>query len=78
MTIMTKEFKKLTGSENFTKDGNPIELDVFDFWRWHFCDRFDLQDKIAEYIVTKALGKTEADNVGSWTLCGINYKGKAC
>jgi len=75
-TIPTNEYKKLTGPEAFTNAGDPIGLDVYDFWRWHYCDRFDLQDKIAEYLVAKALGRTEADNVGSWTLYDIDYRDK--
>lgn len=71
-----KKSYKLTGKENFTHNGVSLELDVQDFWHWHFCDRFDLQDKIAEYIVAKALEKTEADNVGYWTLYDIDYRDK--
>ena len=46
------KYYRLLGEEIFTNDGLPTEMNVLDFWRWHFCDRFDLQDKIAEYIVT--------------------------
>ncbi len=67
---------KLNGDESFELNGQPTGMSIIDFWRWHFCDRFDLQDKIAEYIVAKALGLSSADNVGSWTLFDILYRNK--
>lgn len=67
---------KLTGNESFILNDKDTEMNILDFWRWHFCDRFDLQDKIAEYIVAKALGLSEADNTGTWTLFDIYYRGK--
>lgn len=66
---------RLKGSEKFSYQGNGTGMSILDFWRWHFCERFDLQDKIAEFIVAKALGLTQADNVGQWTLYDILYKG---
>lgn len=65
---------RLTGNEKFTLDGKATDMDILDFWRWHFCERFDLHEKFAEYIVAKALGMTEADNVGTWTLFDILYR----
>ena len=65
---------RLTGKEHFTLDGKNTEMDIIDFWRWHFCERFDLQEKFAEYIVAKALGLSKADNVGVWTLFDILYR----
>ena len=65
---------KLSGEEFFTNNGEETKLSIMDFWRWHFCDRFDLQDKFAEYIVAKSLGLETADNVGSWTLFDILYR----
>lgn len=67
---------RLYGDEVFTLNGKPTEMNILDFWRWHFCERFDLQDKFAEYIVAKALGLTAADNVGVWTLFDILYREK--
>lgn len=65
---------KLKGDEKFTIDGKPTEMNVLDFWRFHYCERFDLQDKIAEYIVAKALGNDEAINTKMWTLFDILYR----
>ena len=67
---------QLLGNEHFTKKGEATELTILEFWRWHFSEIFDLQSKIAEYIVGKALGLTEAQNVGEWTLFDMMYRGK--
>lgn len=66
----------LTGDERFYYGDEPFEMTLLDFWRWHFSDIYDLQDKIAEYIVAKALGCIGPDNTGSWTLFDISYQGK--
>lgn len=67
---------RLIGNEKFTLNDEELDLSILDFWRWHFCDRFDLQDKMAEYIVAKALGLEEAYNIGEWTLFDILYRDK--
>ena len=68
--------KHLTGDEEFLFNGQPTDMTMLEFWRWHYSEIFDLQEKIAEYIVAKALGLNEADNVGSWTLYDIDYRNK--
>ena len=68
--------KQLTGDECFTVNGKDTELTILEFWRWHFSEIFDLQSKFAEYIVGKALGLYEAQNVGEWTLFDMAYRGK--
>lgn len=67
---------QLTGDEHFTYKGEITEMSMLEFWRWHFSEIFDLQSKIAEYIVGKALGLKEAENVGVWTLYDMMYRGK--
>lgn len=67
---------KLQGEEIFTLNGVSTDMCILDFWKWHYCDRFDLQEKFAEYIIAKTLGLKEAYNVGSWTLFDILYKNK--
>lgn len=64
------------GDECFTLKGKDTDLTMLEFWRWHFSEIFDLQSKIAEYIVGKALGLKEAQNVGEWTLFDMEYRGK--
>ena len=66
--------KHLSGDEEFSFNGRATNMTMLEFWRWHYSEIFDLQEKIAEYIVAKALGLNEADNVGSWTLYDIDYR----
>ncbi len=66
--------KQLNGDECFTYNGINTEMTVLEFWRWHFSEIYDLQSKIAEYIVAKALGLREAENVGDWTLFDMKYR----
>jgi hypothetical protein len=65
----------LSGEEKFTFEDQETEMTMLDLWRWHYSDIFDLQEKIAEYIVAKALGNKTPDNTGNWTLYDIAYKG---
>ena len=67
---------QMVGNECFTLKGKDTDLTMLEFWRWHFSEIFDLQGKIAEYIVGKALDLKEAQNVGIWTLFDIMYRGK--
>ena len=67
---------QLVGNEAFTLNGEATDMTVLEFWRWHFSEIYDLQSKIAEYIVGKALGLTEAQNVGVWTLYDMLYRGR--
>jgi len=67
---------QLVGNECFTIKGKDTKLTILEFWRWHFSEIYDLQSKFAEYIVGKALGLTEAQNVGEWTLFDMMYQGK--
>ncbi len=66
---------ELKGTECFTYNGHEINMTIQDFWKWHFSEIYDLQDKIAEFIVATALGLDEPYNVGSWTLYDIDYHG---
>ena len=65
----------LSGNEEFTFSGTPLDMNILEFWQWHFSDVYDLQEKIAEFIVARALGCKEPDNTGSWTLYDISYRG---
>ena len=67
---------QLVGDERFTYNGDITEMTILELWRWHFSEIYDLQDKISEYIVGKALGLKEAENVGVWTLFDMMYRGK--
>ncbi len=60
----------------FIFDDNDTGLTLLDFWKFRYCNIFDLQESIAEFIVAKALGKETADNLEYWTLYDIDYRGK--
>jgi hypothetical protein len=66
----------MKGNEKFVFDGESTEFDFLDFWRFHFSNIYDLQDKLAEFIVSKALGVNEAQNDQYWTLWDVSYRGK--
>ena len=66
----------MTGKEAFTFNNENIGFDFLDFWKFHYSNIYDLQDKIAEFIVSKALGVHEAQNDQYWTLWDISYRNK--
>ena len=49
---------KLSGEEQITFNGNELEFDTLDFWRWSASDLASnaLRGVFAEFIVAKALG----------------------
>lgn len=61
--------------EMFTMDGVPI-LSVLDYWRQECCALVSLQDSIAEFLVSRALGVTKAENIVKWTGYDVSYKSK--
>ena len=66
----------MTGKEKFFFDDKELGFEFSDFWRFHFSNIYDLQDKIAEFIVSKALGIDTAQNDQYWTLWDVSYRGK--
>ena len=52
----------MTGRETFIFNIEATDFRFLDFWRFHYSNIYDLQDKIAEFIVSKALGVNEAQN----------------
>lgn len=66
----------MTGKEVFVLNGEAMGFDFLDFWRFHYSNIYDLQDKIAEFIVAKALGVNEAQNDQYWTLWDVSYRNK--
>ena len=65
----------MKGSEKFEFNNKELDYDFLDFWRFHFSNIYDIQGRIAEFIVAKALGINEAQNDQYWTLWDITYKG---
>ena len=66
----------LTGNEEFSYNGQETNLTILEFWRWHYSELYNMQNLMAEFIVAKALGLSQAVNAGSWTLYDIKYRGK--
>lgn len=66
----------LVGNEAFSYNGEESDMTILDFWRWHFSELYNMQNTIAEFIVARALGLTEAYNAGDWTLFDMEYRSK--
>ena len=66
----------MTGNETFIFNGEVADFKFLDFWKFHYSNIYDLQDKIAEFIVSKALGVNEAQNDQYWTLWDVLYRDK--
>ena len=66
----------MTGKETFVFNGEAVDFSFLDFWRFHYSNIYDLQDKIAEFIVSKALGINKAQNDQYWTLWDVSYRDK--
>ena len=65
----------MTGLENFEFNGKKLDYNFVDFWRFHYSNIYDIQGRIAEFIVAKALDIHESQNDQYWTLWDLTYKG---
>ena len=66
----------LSGNEDFTLKGDKIGFNVLDFWKFQFSNLPDMQGRVGEFIVAKALDKELPDNNNGWTPWDINYNSK--
>ena len=66
---------EIKGSDKFLFDNMETNMSMLDFWEFKFCNIFDIQGDIAEFIVSKALGIDKAFNIDYWTLYDIDYNG---
>ena len=66
----------MNGEEKFVFENQELPFTMLDFWKFHYTNIYDLQDKIAEFIVAKALGVDVAQNNEYWTLWDVSYRGK--
>jgi len=57
----------------FTSDGRATGLTLHDFWEFEYSNVYAQQDKIAEFLVAKALGIRDAFNTACRTLWDIQY-----
>ena len=66
----------LTGKEPLTCGGKPTQYTVLDYWRFQFSNIYHVQEEIAEFIVSMALGIEAPMNKNLWTTWDIDYRGK--
>ena len=64
----------MNGNEQFTINSEQLAFNMLDFWRFQYSNIFSLHGEIAEFIVARALGITEAQNSAYWTLWDITYR----
>lgn len=65
----------MNGNEKFEFDGKELDYSFIDFRRFHYSNIYDIQGRIAEFIVAKALGIDESQNDQYWTLWDLTYRG---
>ena len=66
----------LSGNEPLTCGGKPTQYTVLDYWRFQFSNIYHVQEEIAEFIVSMALGIEAPMNKNLWTTWDIDYRGK--
>ena len=64
----------MDGNEKFEYNGEALDYSFLDFWRFHYSNIYDIQGRIAEFIVARALGITESQNDQYWTLWDMTYR----
>ena len=64
----------MTGKEKFLCGSKELDFDITDLWRFHYSNIYSLHGEIAEFVVARALGITEAQNTEYWTLWDISYR----
>jgi hypothetical protein len=64
----------MKGNEKFLFKNENLDYDFSDFWRFQYSNIYSLHGEIAEFIVARALGVTEAQNSAYWTLWDITYR----
>ncbi len=69
------DYHSYSEDDQFSMDGKPA-FAVVDFWRYEFGALVNLQDTIAEYLVSRALGVEKAENVLKWTGYDVSYRRK--
>ena len=59
----------LSGSEQFTHNGQPIGYSMEDFWRFQFSNIWEMQEEVAEFLVAKALGQAPGPGLHRGVCC---------
>lgn len=65
----------MIGDEKFLLEGQELDFDFSDFWKFQYSNIYSLHGEIAEFIIARALGITEAQNSAYWTLWDVSYRG---
>lgn len=63
----------MLGTEKFMCENKELDFDLKDFWSFQYSNIYSLHGEIAEFVVARALGITEAQNSEYWTLWDITY-----
>lgn len=64
----------MTGKEKFLFDQKELDFDLTDFWRFQYSNIYSLHGEMAEFVIARTLGITEAQNSEYWTLWDISYR----
>lgn len=64
----------MLGNEKFRFDNQDLNFDIKDFWSFQYSNIYSLHGEIAEFVVARSLGITEAQNSEYWTLWDITYE----
>ena len=64
----------MLGTEKFICENKELDFDLKDFWSFQYSNIYSLHGEIAEFVVARALGITEAQNSEYWTLWDILYR----
>lgn len=64
----------MRGDEHFEGRGAKSGMSMLDFWQFQFSNVYTMQEHIAEFLVSKALGIEEPINRNGWSLFDILYK----
>lgn len=64
----------MDGNELFEFNGQSTGYSIVDFWRFQYSNIYSLHGEIAEFIIARALGISEAHNSAYWTLWDITYR----
>ncbi|MBQ4066239.1 MAG: hypothetical protein IJD22_01220 [Clostridia bacterium] len=64
----------MKGDEKFEFNGQELDFSFLDFWRFHYSNIYDIQGRIAEFIIARALGIEESQNDQYWTLWDTTYR----
>ena len=66
----------MNGNEQFIYQERALGFDMKDFWSFQYSNIYILHGEIAEFIVARALGVTDAQNSEYWTLWDVSYREK--